>query len=93
MLGLPDEPTALELKQWLDLEHARAREERGQLVSAKAGPRWWRTVPGLDPASGEEPMSSIELADALTRWTDPQPLTRLMALGARVGGGDRGPGP
>jgi len=80
MFGLPDEPTALELRQWVDLERNRAREERGELVVIKDGPRWWRVHPGLGPASGTEPASSIELADALLRWTDPQPLTRLMEL-------------
>jgi hypothetical protein len=80
MLGLPDEPTTLEVRQWLDLEHERAREERGALVLVKNGPRWARTHPDLEPASGTEPESSLELADALRRWTDPQPLTRLMEL-------------
>jgi hypothetical protein len=76
LLGLPDEPTTLEARQWLDLEGQRAREERGGLILVKDGPRWWTTL----PSSGEEPASSLELADALRRWTDPQPLTRLMEL-------------
>jgi hypothetical protein len=80
MFGLPDEPTAIELRQWVDYERNRMREERGELVSIKDGPRWWSHAPGVGPNSGTEPASSIELCDALQRWTDPQPLTRLMEL-------------
>src|SRR5918995_706083 len=80
MFGLPDKTTTLELRQWVDYEHNRLREERGQLVNIKTGPRWWSLVPGMKPNSGTEPGSSLELCDALLRWTDPQPLTRLMEL-------------
>ena len=80
MIGLPDQPTTLELRQWVDYEHNRMREERGQLVNIKDGPRWWSLIPGMDPNSGTEPASTLELCDALQRWTDPQPLTRLMEL-------------
>ena len=78
--GLPPEPTALELRQWVDYERNRLREERAGLVVVKVGPKWWRTHPDLGPASGSEPESTIELCDTLLRWTDPQPLTRLMEL-------------
>jgi hypothetical protein len=80
MFGLPDEPTTLELRQWVDYEGNRLREERGELVNIKDGPRWWSVAPGVGPNSGTEPASSLELCDALLRWTDPQPLTRLMEL-------------
>ena len=76
LLGLPKEPTTLKVGQWLDLENDRAREERGGLVLVKVGPRWWTS----ESTSGEEPASTLELVDALRRWTDPQPLTRLMEL-------------
>ena len=56
------------------------REERGELVNIKDGPRWWSLIPGQAPNAGTEPASSLELCDALLRWTDPQPLTRLMEL-------------
>ncbi len=82
MFGLPDQPTTLELRQWVDYQHNRLREERGELVSIKDGPRWWSHIPGMDPNSGTEPASTLELCDALLRWTDPQPLTRLMELEA-----------
>ena len=80
MFGLPDKVTTLELRQWVDYEHNRLREERGELVNIKDGPRWWSLIPGQAPNSGTEPASSLELCDALLRWTDPQPLTRLMEL-------------
>ena len=89
MFGLPDKPTTLELRQWVDYEHNRLREERGQVVNIKAGPNWWSVVAGMAPNSGTEPASSLELCDALLRWTDPQPLTRLMELEA-AGENDRG---
>jgi hypothetical protein len=76
LLGLPSEPTTLQVRQWLDLENDRAREERGGVVLVKDGPRWWTS----EGTSGEEPASTLELVDALRRWTDPQPLTRLMEL-------------
>jgi hypothetical protein len=80
MFGLPDEPTTLELRQWVDYEHNRLREERGELVNIKDGPNWWSVIGGQAPNSGTEPASSLELCDALLRWTDPQPLARLMDL-------------
>ena len=80
MFGLPDKPTTLELRQWVDYEHNRLREERGQLVNIKDGPRWWSLIGGQAANAGTEPASSLELCDALLRWTDPQPLTRLMDL-------------
>ena len=80
MFGLPDKVTTLEFRQWVDYEHNRLREERGELVNIKDGPRWWSLIPGQAPNSGTEPASSLELCDALLRWTDPQPLTRLMEL-------------
>ncbi|HEX6026719.1 MAG TPA: hypothetical protein VFZ00_32275 [Solirubrobacter sp.] len=80
MFGLPDEPTAIELRQWVDYERNRFREERGEVVNIKDGPRWWSVAPGLGVNSGAEPASSLELCDALKRWTDPQPLARLMEL-------------
>ena len=80
MFGLPDQVTTLELRQWVDYEHNRLREERGTLVNIKDGPNWWSIIPGQAPNFGTEPASSLELCDALLRWTDPQPLTRLMEL-------------
>ena len=80
MFGLPDKATTLELRQWVDYEHNRLREERGTLVNIKDGPNWWSVIPGQAPNTGTEPASSLELCDALLRWTDPQPLTRLMEL-------------
>jgi len=80
MFGLPDQATTLELRQWVDYEHNRLREERGTLVNIKDGPRWWSIIGGQAPNAGTEPASSLELCDALLRWTDPQPLTRLMEL-------------
>lgn len=80
LFGLPDEPFTMDSRQWLDLARARVREERAGLIVVKDGPRWWRTHPDLDPASGEEPGSTIDAADILRLWTDPQPLTRLLEL-------------
>jgi hypothetical protein len=79
MFGLPDAPTAIEVRQWVDYERNRLREERGDVVNVKNGPRWWSVAPGISN-SGSEPASSLELCAALLRWTDPQPLTRLMEL-------------
>ncbi len=80
MIGLPDEPATLQSRQWLDLARDRAREEKGGLVVVNDGPRWWRALPGTPPESGEAPASSLDAAETLRLWADPQPLTRLLEL-------------
>ena len=35
MFGLPDKPTTLELRQWVDYEHNRLREERGSWSTSR----------------------------------------------------------
>jgi hypothetical protein len=78
VFGLPAEPFTDESRQWLDLEHGRAREERAGLIVVKDGPRWWRT----GGESGEEPASTIDAAETLRVWTRPQALTRFLDLEA-----------
>jgi hypothetical protein len=78
--GLPAEPFTLESRQWVDVTRGRAREERGEVVLVRDGPRWWRTAPGLGFAQGEEPESSIDAAVTLGLWVDPRPLAGLLEL-------------
>jgi hypothetical protein len=80
VFGMEAEPTTGESRQWVDVIHDRAREERAGLVLIRDGRRWWRDHPGIGPAHGQEPESSLEVAEALRRWTDPQQLTRLLEL-------------
>jgi hypothetical protein len=79
-VGLPDKPTTLTSRQWLDRGADRAREERGGLVIVNDGPRWWRVLPGAAVESGEQPASALDAAETQRLWTDPQPLTRLLDL-------------
>lgn len=78
--GLPAEPFTLESRQWVDVPEARAREQRGDLVLVRDGPRWWRSAPGIGFTEGEEPASSIDAAAILQLWVDPQPLAGLLNL-------------
>jgi hypothetical protein len=78
--GLPAEPFTLESRQWVDVSRRRAREERGEVVLVRDGPRWWRTAPGLGFAHGKEPESSIDAAVILWLWVDPRPLAGLLEL-------------
>ena len=80
IFGMPAEPFTLESRQWVDVARRRAREERGEVVLVRDGPRWWRTAPGLGFAQGEEPESSIDAAVILGLWVDPRPLTGLLEL-------------
>lgn len=80
IFGMPTEPFTLESRQWVDVARRRAREERGEVVLVRDGPRWWRTAPGLGFAQGEEPESSIDAAVILGLWVDPRPLAGLLEL-------------
>jgi hypothetical protein len=80
VFGIDPEPSTGESRQWVDRAGDRAREERGQLVLIRDGARWWRDAPGIGPAQGSAPESSVEVAEALDRWTDPQALTRFLEL-------------
>lgn len=80
IFGMPAEPFTLESRQWVDVARRRAREERGEVVLVRDGPRWWRTAPGLGFAQGEEPESSIDAAVILGLWVDPRPLAGLLEL-------------
>ena len=89
MFGLPDEPTTLELRQWVDYEHNRAARGARRAGQHQGRPALVEPASRARPrTSGTEPASSLELCDALLRWTDPQPLTRLMEL--EPDGRDRG---
>jgi hypothetical protein len=48
VLGLPAEPFTGESRQWLALQHGRAREQCAGLIVVKDGPRWGGEP--LDPA-------------------------------------------
>jgi hypothetical protein len=89
VFGLPPGPTVQESRQWVDRVGDRAREERGSLVLAREGTRWWRAHPGIGPEAGE---GELEVAAILDRWTDPQPLTQVLELSfagdAQAGGRD-----
>jgi len=80
LFGMRPDPGATESRQWLDRAGDRAREERGELVLVRDGPRWWRTHPTAGTESGEAPQSSLDVAVVLAVWTDPQPLTRALDL-------------
>lgn len=80
LFGMRTEPGATESRQWLDRAGDRAREERGELVLVRDGPRWWRQHPTAGTESGEAPQSSLDVAVVLSTWTDPQPLTRALEL-------------
>jgi hypothetical protein len=74
-LGLPPTVTTEEWREWVDRPGDRAREEHGALVTARSGDRWWRTLPTV--AEGE---GALDVAATLSRWIDPQPLTRVLEL-------------
>jgi hypothetical protein len=74
-LWLPDDPWEHESRQWVDLEHDRAREETGALTVMCDGPRWWRG--GL---SGSTLDGHVQCAETLRLWTAPVALPRLLEL-------------
>jgi hypothetical protein len=74
-LGLPPTPTTEEWREWVDVAGDRAREEHGPVVTARSGDRWWRTLPNVESGEG-----ALDVAATLTRWIDPQPLTRVLEL-------------
>jgi hypothetical protein len=74
-LGLPATVTTEEWREWVDRSSDRAREERGALVTARVGDRWWRTQPSVETGEG-----ALDVAATLSRWIDPQPLTRVLEL-------------
>jgi hypothetical protein len=78
--GMPDKPFELVSRQWIDVLAGRAREESGDLVVVRDGPRWWRAFPGTDTESGEGPGSTVTVAVTLAGWLDPAPLADLLAM-------------
>ena len=80
VFGLRPEAGETVSRQWLDREHDRAREERGDVVLIRDGARWWSTAAGSPTQSGEAPQSSLDLVAVLSAWTDPQALTRALDL-------------